>query len=125
MVRNICRRYNVETDSEDIITLHELLGKRMGYFPQFSKWLFEDEVSIEELVNLADMLKNIKIDRNINSFNSSEELYDYLTETKNKRILNRIIKSLPSKVRRNISNSFYSIDIFFYQEHMIKNLNLK
>ena len=102
-VKNICKKYGKDPNDPQVVKIKKMLQKHMGYFPKMAEWVFTDKSTITELRNIMDLLGNVKISKPITSFNSSEELYDHLTEVQNKRKLNQIVKSIPSKSRKNVS----------------------
>lgn len=102
-ISNICKKYNKDVNDPLVLELREVLKNKLGYFPTFAKWLFNDKTDINGLKDIIVLLNEIKIHKPITSFKSSEDLYDFLTETRNKRKLNQIIKSIPSHSRSHIS----------------------
>lgn len=102
-IKDICKKYDKDPKDKLVTDLREILENHMGYFPQFAKWIFKGGTTIEETKNIIDLLKVIKISKPIGSFKTSEELYDHIHELQNKRKLNQVIKSIPSKSRRNVS----------------------
>lgn len=102
-VKQVYRKYNVDSRDTRIIELRKVLGNKMGYFGKMAKWVFEDDVPISEIELIMNSLQNIRISKPIHEFTYIEELSDYIRDTQNKRKLNQIIKSIPSKSRRNVS----------------------
>jgi hypothetical protein len=119
-LKNICKKYKKDVNDKQVIELKELLENNMGYFSKFSEFLFSGNSTIEELRNIVELLKNIKINKPIHEFKSSEQLYDHLTEIDSKRKLNQVLKSIPSNSRKNVSkrieyliyNNIDSVEIF-------------
>lgn len=112
-IKNTCKKFGVDPNSDDVKAIKDLLGNKLGYFPVFARWLFDDDIfcttTIEELRELIVLLNEIKISKAIGDFQYSEDLYDFLSETKNRRKLNQIVKSIPSHSRRNISDRIKEI----------------
>ena len=102
-ISNICKKYDKDVNDHLVIELREVLKNKLGYFPIFAKWLFSNKVDINGLKEITSLLNEIKIHKPISDFKSSEELYDFLTETRNKSKLNQVIKSIPSHSRSHIS----------------------
>tara|TARA_R110000772_G_scaffold20466_5_gene56880 strand:- start:36659 stop:38194 length:1536 start_codon:yes stop_codon:yes gene_type:complete len=100
-IDNICKKYNKEP--EEVVLLKDMLKGHMGYFVKMSEWVYRNGTKLEEIKDILDLLQVVKINRPINSFDSSEQLYDYICETQNKRKLNQIVKSIPSRSRKNVS----------------------
>ena len=105
-VTKISNKYKV--DPREVSELKNLLGNNLGYLPKFSEWVFKKGTDLKEIKDILDLLKMVKINKPVSSFKSSEELFDYITEVQNKRKLNQIFKSIPSKSRRNVSERIKS-----------------
>jgi len=93
---------NIPYDDKDYIELKNILKSNLGYLGKFTEWLFQDN-SLSFLEDTYKMIKNTSLDKDINSFETAEDLYDYLTEKKYETRVNQTIKSLPSR-SRNIVN---------------------
>lgn len=83
----------------DFLKLKELLSRNLGYLGQFTKWLIVDNTDINELEEIYKELQKINIDRPIESFQKSEDLYDYLQSYDITRKTNQVINAIPSKAR--------------------------
>ena len=93
---------DIDPDNKEYIQLKNILKSNLGYLGKFTEWLFQDN-TIAFLEDIYKMIKNISLDKDINSFKTAEDLYDYLTEKKFNTKVNQTINSLPSR-SRNIVN---------------------
>ena len=94
---------NIDHDNKDYLHLKNILSSNLGYLGKFTQWLFQDNNNNNSLNFLEDiykMIKNTRLDKDINSFKTAEDLYDYLTDKKFNTKVNQVIKSLPSRTRR-------------------------
>lgn len=103
-VKHICKKYNKELTDPDVLELKSILGRHMGYFTKMSEWVFKTGSTLEEIKDIIDLLQIVKINKPINDFKSSEQLYDHICEVQNKRKLNQVLKSIPSINRKNVSS---------------------
>jgi ankyrin repeat protein len=90
---------DIPYDNKDYIKLKNILSSNLGYLGKFTEWLFNDN-SLSFLEDIYKMIKNVSLDKDINSFETSEDLYDYLTDKKFNTKVNQTINSLPSRTRR-------------------------
>lgn len=97
---------DISLNDSEYLNLKDLLKKNIGYLGKFTEWLFEEELDIEYLKNLYELIIKIGLDKDINSFNTSEELYDYLQIKKNERKINKVIQELPSGIKKQIDSKF-------------------
>ena len=72
---------NIDHDNKDYIHLKNILSNNLGYLGKFTQWLFQDN-SLSFLEDIYKMIKNTSLDKDINSFETAENLYDYLTDKK-------------------------------------------
>jgi hypothetical protein len=92
-----------ETDPK-YVNLKELFRNNLGYLGQFTKWMYDDRENFDKIKDVYDKLKSINnLDRQINSFEKMEDLYDYLIEFELNRKAMQIINSLPSISRENVT----------------------
>ena len=103
-VKNICKKYNKELTDPDVLELKSILTRHMGYFTKMSEWVFKRGSTLEEIKDIVDLLQVVKINKPIDDFRSSEQLYDHICEVQNKRKLNQVLKSIPSINRKNVSS---------------------
>jgi hypothetical protein len=108
-IKNICKKYNIDPNSEIVKDLKDLLKNNMGYFQKFAQWYFKNEVTIGDLRSLLYSLQNIKIKDNINSFDTIDEVENHLGNIFIKRRLNQIIKSIPSVARKNVDQKIINL----------------
>ena len=76
---------NIDHDNKDYLELKNILSSNLGYLGKFTQWLFQDNNNNNSLSFLEDiykMIKNVNLDKDINSFETAEDLYDYLTDKK-------------------------------------------
>ena len=91
-----------QTDKR-FVQLRELLKNNLGYMGQFTKWYIKDREEWNKIDDTFKELKNIRIDKPIESFEKLEDLYDYLQQFQINKKVNQIINSLPSYTRENVS----------------------
>ena len=107
--KSVLNELDIPLDNEDYIKLKSLLGKHTGYLGKFTEWLFKDEFSFNQIEMVFNELLQIKLDRDINHFESPERLYDYLTELKISSKVNQVLKSLPSRSRRLVNDKLHNL----------------
>jgi hypothetical protein len=90
---------NISYDNKDYLELKNILSSNLGYLGKFTEWLYQDN-TLNFLEDIYKMIKNTSLDKDINSFETAEDLYDYLTEKKYETKVNQTINSLPSRTRR-------------------------
>ena len=93
---------DIDPDNKEYIQLKNILSSNIGYLGKFTQWLFNDN-TLNFLEDIYKMIKNTSLDKDINSFKTAEDLYDYLTDKKFNTKVNQTINSLPSRTR-NIVN---------------------
>ena len=98
--KSLLNNLDIDINDSRYLELKKLLGKNLGYLGKFTEWLFKDEIDINFLKTLYIELSKIKLDKDINQFKTSEDLYDYLTTFKINAKTNQVINSLPSRARR-------------------------
>ena len=103
-IKHILKKYKKTNDDEDVKELKKILANNLGYFPKFAEWIFTKQTDLNNIESLLQLLKTIKIDKQISEFKTPENLYDYLIEKESKINLNKVIKSIPSKARKNVSD---------------------
>jgi len=89
---------DIDYNNKDYLQLKNILSSNLGYLGKFTEWLFKDN-TITFLEDIYKMIKNVGLDKDINSFETAEDLYDYLTDKKFNTKVNQIINSLPSRSR--------------------------
>ena len=100
---------DISLDDERFIELKHLLRKNPGYTGKFTEWLFEEDLDIDYLTELYNFIKQYKLDKDINSFNSSEDLYDYLTNVKIESKVKKAINKIPSRTRRLVNQELIDL----------------
>ena len=91
---------DIDPDNKNYLELKNILSSNLGYLGKFTEWLFQSDNSLSFLEDIYKMIKNTSLDKDINSFKTAEDLYDYLTEKKFNTKVSQVIKSLPSRARR-------------------------
>jgi len=95
---------DIDHDNKNYLELKNILSSNLGYLGKFTEWLFQDN-SLNFLEDIYKMIKNTSLDKDINSFETAENLYDYLTDKKFNTKINQTINSLPSRTRRLVNQS--------------------
>ena len=91
------------------LQLKELLKNNLGYMGPFTKWYIEDREDWVKIDDTFKLLKNIKIDRPIESFKKLEDLYDYIQQFEINKKVNQIISALPSYSQENVSEGLRNL----------------
>jgi len=133
--RKLLADNRIPEDNPNFIKLRELLSANPGYLGQFTKWLFginEPEKEIygddngekvklpprrtrieptpfNQLEDIYKELKNIRIDRPIESFEKAEDLYDYIQSFEINRKTNQVINAIPSRTREYADDSLRNL----------------
>ncbi len=78
---------------------------RMGYMGKFTKWIFKQGESFEKVKEVFNLLINhhTKIP-NIDTFDTVEDLYDFLQGSEIDTKVNQIINQIPSRARTNAND---------------------
>ena len=97
--RKILSDLKIPEDNPKFVELKKILANNPGYLGAFTKWLFEDHESLEQMEEVYKALLTISIDRPIESFKKMEELYDYIQSFEINKKVNQVINSLPSRSR--------------------------
>jgi hypothetical protein len=98
--KSLLNNLDIDINDSRYLELKKMLGKNLGYLGKFTEWLFNDGIDINFLKTLYSELIKVKLDKPIDTFETSEDLYDYLTEGKINTKVNQVINSLPSGTRR-------------------------
>ena len=107
--KKILNELDIPLDNEDYIKLKSLVGKHTGYLGKFTEWIFKDEYPFNQIEMVFNELSKVKLDKDINQFESPEKLYDYLTELKINQKVNQILKSLPSRSRMLTNDKLHNL----------------
>ena len=107
--KKILNELDIPLDNEDYIKLKDLVGKHTGYLGKFTEWIFKDEYPFNQIEMVFNELSKVKLDKDINQFESPEKLYDYLTEFKINQRVNQVFKSLPSGSRRLVNDKLHNL----------------
>ena len=99
--KKILKELNIPETNEEYVELREILKRNIGYLGKFTEWLFNYDISLEELEELYKKVREIrKLDKPLDSFESPYELLNYIKSRESDMKLNQIIKSIPSRNRR-------------------------
>ena len=101
---------NININNEKYIELKSILKKNLGYLGNWTEWMFENDIDIQDMKRLYSYYKDPKFkdftkDLNLNQYNNIEEIYDYLTKQYQDRQVEQVIKALPSKTRKLTNDS--------------------
>jgi len=93
-----------ETDTR-FVQLKDILKNNLGYLGVFTTWMYKDRENLDNIKDVYDKLKTINnLDRQIDSFEKMEDLYDYLQSFEIDRKVNQVLKSLPSRTRELVND---------------------
>ena len=126
---NYAKKYlalnNIKVDNKDYVKLKEILKKNLGFLGDWTKFMFNNNIKVEELEYLYnDYFKNSEYkflfkDLNINDFTSTEDVIDYLMKRKQNKQVQQVIKSLPSRTRKIVNEKLKSLifnNLEYYNE---------
>lgn len=99
---SILKRLNIPTENEDYQKIKELTKNRANYLGQFVKWFFIDKTKFDVLEEIYNLLtsQNIKIDRPIDTFETAEELFDYIQNYENNQKANKMFQEISPKMKK-------------------------
>ena len=80
--KKILGELSIEPTDTKYLQLREMLKNNLGFLGIFTEMLFKEKKSIEDLTQLFNNLKDVKLDKPIDSFKNYEEIVSYL-EVKN------------------------------------------
>jgi len=90
--------------------LREILKNNLGYIGQFTIWMYRDRENLDKIDDVYKKLKSIpNLDKQIDSFEKMEDLYDYLQEFEINRKVNQVLNSLPSKTREIVNDDLKNL----------------
>jgi len=98
--KKILKDLNIPETNETYLKLREMLKNNNGYLGKFTKWLFIDHESFEQLEEMYKDLLKFQLDKPIDSFDKLENLYDYIQSKTIGSKTNQVINALPSRTRQ-------------------------
>jgi hypothetical protein len=101
--KKLLSELNIPQTDPRFVKLRELLKNNLGYMGQFTKWYIKDHEEWGKIEDTFKELKNVRIDKPIESFEKLEQLYDYIQQFEINKKVNQIINTLPSHTRENAS----------------------
>lgn len=107
--KKILADHRIPENNPQFLKLKELLSRNTGYIGQFTKWLFVDRTDFNQLEEIYKELKNINIDKPIESFEKAEDLYDYIQSFEINRKTNQVINSIPSRTREFVDDKLKNL----------------
>lgn len=110
---SIIKKLNIPNDNEEYLKIKELVKSKPNVFGQFVKWFFVDNTNydtLEELFKFINM-QHIKLDRPVDTFNTANDLYDYLQIIEDRQSVNKIINTLTSELKNKVKNDKKFIEL--------------
>ena len=111
---NYAKKYlklnDIDLNNEKYIELKDILKKNLGYLGEWTEWMFENDINLDNMKRLYSYFKDPKFkdftkNLNLNDYQNIEEIYDYLTKQYQDRQVEQVIKALPSKTRSIVNDS--------------------
>jgi len=118
--KDILKKHGVDTNNENFIRLRDLLKNDPGFIGKFTKYMFEEGKSFEDIESVYKEMKMIggldkpidsKIMKNVHGedkkvelFPTLESLYDYIIAHGSKKKAHQAIKLLPNETERLIND---------------------
>ena len=103
--KKILKDMHIPEDDSRFVQLKDILKNNLGYLGVFTKWLYKDRENLDRIKDVYDKLKTIHhLDKQVDSFEKMEDLYDYLQSFEIDRKVNQVLKSLPSGTRELVND---------------------
>ena len=118
--KKILKEEEIDINDTEFNNIKNLLGKHTGYLGKFTEWYFKQHTNITYLRNLLNQILEVGLDKSIDTFETAESLGDYLTKTMYDRKTKQVLKSLPSRARRLVTDKL--IDLIFNFPQYIVNI---
>lgn len=102
--RKLLKKLNISEDDPRYDSLRKLVGNNMGYMGLFTKFVFVEKISIEDIKNLYADLKKYKQNLNtlrypVHEYPSFEMLIDDIQIIESFVRFNSVVSELPSKLK--------------------------
>lgn len=88
-----------QTDTE-FARLRNLLGNNLGYIGKFTEWMFLNKVEFKQIEALYNRIKDVRLTKPIDQFNTPEEVIDTLIRKNTETDLNQMLNAIPSNTRQ-------------------------
>lgn len=115
----ILKQHHIQPDNEAYVKLKDLIyGKTdksikaaPNYLGQFTKWLIKDRTNMETLTEILKLLnkENVKLDRPIDTFETAEDLFDYIQDYEINQNVNKVINDLPPTLKKMVDEKFKNL----------------
>ena len=105
-----------QTDPE-FVKLRNLLANNLGYIGKFTEWMYVNKVEYKQLEALFNRIKDVRLSKPIDQFNTPEEVIDTLIRSNTETDLNQMLSAIPSNTRRMIKScdDFSDLENFLTQ----------
>lgn len=104
------RDNNIPESDTRFKQLREIFKDNLGYIGPFTVWMYKDRENLDKIEDVYKKLKSVQnLDRQIDSFEKMEDLYDYLQDFEINRKVNQVIKSLPSRTRELVNDELRNL----------------
>lgn len=107
--KKLLKDLHIEETNPDFLKLKELLKNNTGYMGKFTEWMFKYRETYEQLEEIFNALKTIRLDKPITDFKKSEDLFDYIQSKSIDTKLNQVLKALPSKARELVNDELKNL----------------
>jgi len=97
--RKVLRDLKVAETDPNFIKLRQLLSRNTGYLGKFTEWMYVNKISYTQLENLFNRIKNTRLPKQIDTYNSPEEIIDSLVRGGADAAVNQMVGAIPSRTR--------------------------
>jgi hypothetical protein len=103
--KKILKKLDIPESDSDYIKLKNMLGNNLGYLGKFTEWLYVEEDPLYLIKSVYDKLtsSNVRLDKPITNFESAKDLYQYIRNLEIGSLINKLIKSIPSRNRNKVN----------------------
>lgn len=97
--RRVLRELKIPETDPNFIKLRALLTRKAGYLGKFTEWLYKDKIDYTQLENLFNRIKNDSLPKQIDEYESPEEIIDSLVRGSAEAAVNQMLAAIPSRTR--------------------------
>jgi hypothetical protein len=115
--RAVLRQSGKTQTNPDFVKLRNLLSNNMGYIGKFTEWMFLKNISYDQLESLYNRIKDARLSKPIDQFETPEEVIDTLIRKNSQSDLNQMINAIPSNTRQFLKecDDFKNLENFLTQ----------
>lgn len=122
--RAVLRQAGLNQNDPRFVRLRALLSNNLGYIGKFTEWMVLNKVSYEQLESLFNRIKDRRLSKPIDQFNTPEEVIDEIIRKKSDSDIHQMLNAIPSKTREFIQecDDFNNLENFLIQHADKKDL---